>query len=45
LVVKENGTIACEGLNLKGMSRTKLAKSVADAVLRETLRQIEYKAR
>src|SRR5215471_13325531 len=30
-VVKENDTIACETLNLKGMSRTKLAKSVHDA--------------
>jgi putative transposase len=44
-VVKENGTIACETLNLKGMSKTKLAKSVADAAHRETFRQIEYKAR
>ncbi len=44
-VVKVNGTIACETLNLKGMSKTKLAKSVADAAHRETLRQIEYKAR
>ena len=45
LVVKENKTIACETLNLKGMSKTKLAKSVADAAHRETFRQIEYKAR
>jgi putative transposase len=44
-VVKENATIACETLNLKGMSRTKLAKSVGDAAHRETFRQIEYKAR
>src|SRR5215510_1180299 len=44
-VVKGNGTIACETLNLKGMSRTKLAKSVHDAAHRETFRQIEYKAR
>src|SRR5215831_5291827 len=44
-VVKENDTIACETLNLKGMSRTKLAKSVHDAAHRETFRQIEYKAR
>jgi putative transposase len=44
-VVKENSTIACETLNLKGMSRTKLAKSVSDAAHRETFRQIEYKAR
>jgi len=44
-VVKENDTIACETLNLKGMSRAKLAKSVHDAAHRETFRQIEYKAR
>jgi putative transposase len=44
-VVEENDTIACETLNLKGMSKTKLAKSVADAAHRETFRQIEYKAR
>ena len=44
-VVKDKSTIACETLNLKGMSRTKLAKSVADAAHRETFRQIEYKAR
>src|SRR5215510_1096941 len=44
-VVQENSTIACETLNLKGMSKTKLAKSVQDAAHRETFRQIEYKAR
>jgi putative transposase len=44
-VVKGKSTIACETLNLKGMSKTKLAKSVADAAHRETFRQIEYKAR
>ncbi|MGH9752822.1 MAG: RNA-guided endonuclease InsQ/TnpB family protein [Blastocatellia bacterium] len=44
-IIKENNTIACETLNLKGMSKTKLAKSVADAAHRETFRQIEYKAR
>src|SRR5215468_3870312 len=44
-VVKENSTIACETLNLKGMSKTKLAKSVSDAAHRETFRRIEYKAR
>jgi len=36
------GSIACETLNLKGMSITKLAKSVYDAAHRETFRQIEY---
>jgi putative transposase len=44
-VVKDNSTIACETLNLKGMSKTKLARSVSDAAHRETFRQIEYKAR
>jgi putative transposase len=44
-VVRDNSTIACETLNLKGMSKTKLAKSVHDAAHRETFRQIEYKAR
>jgi len=44
-VVKEKNTIACETLSLKGMSRTKLAKSVQDAAHREIIRQIEYKAR
>jgi putative transposase len=44
-VVREKNTIACETLNLKGMSKTKLAKSVSDAAHRETFRQIEYKAR
>ncbi|MGH9751938.1 MAG: RNA-guided endonuclease InsQ/TnpB family protein [Blastocatellia bacterium] len=45
LVVEANDTITCETLNLKGMSRTKLAKSVHDAAHSETLRQIEYKTR
>ena len=44
-VVKENDTVEGETLNLKGMSKTKLAKSVNDAAHRETFRQIEYKAR
>jgi putative transposase len=44
-VAKEKNTIACETLSLKGMSKTKLAKSVQDAAHREIFRQIEYKAR
>src|SRR6266511_6223020 len=44
-VVREKNTLACETLNLKGMSKTKLAKSVQDAAHREIFRQIEYKAR
>ncbi len=43
-VVKENSTIVCETLGLKGMSKTKPAKSVHDAAHRDTFRQIEYKA-
>ena len=39
-VVQGKNTIACETLNLKGMSRTKLAKSVADAAHRETFRAV-----
>src|SRR5215467_9116459 len=44
-IVTKKSTIACETLNLKGMSRTKLAKSVQDAAHREIFWQIEYKAR
>jgi len=44
-IVTKKNTIACETLNLKGMSKTKLAKSVQDAAHREIFRQIEYKAR
>jgi putative transposase len=44
-VVKKKSTLACETLGLKGMSKTKLAKSVQDAAHREIFRQIEYKAR
>jgi putative transposase len=44
-VVKGKNTIACETLNLKGLSRAKLAKSVHGAAHHETFRQIEYKAR
>jgi transposase len=44
LVVREKNTIACEALDLKGMPKTKLAKSVHDAARRETFRQVEYKA-
>jgi putative transposase len=43
--IKGNGTVACETLNLKGLSKTKLAKSVNDAAHRETFRQLGYKSR
>lgn len=36
--------IAIEDLNVKGMQRTKLAKSVSDVAFGELRRQIEYKA-
>jgi len=44
-IVEKNVTIACETLNLKGMSKTKLAKSVQDAAHGEVFRQLEYKAK
>lgn len=42
-LVRENGTIAIEDLNVKGLSRTRLAKSMSDAALGEFRRQLEYK--
>ena len=37
--------ICIEDLSIKGMARTKLARSVMDAALGETRRQLEYKTR
>ena len=42
--VREHDTICIEDLNLKGLTKTKLAKSFTDAALGEFLRQLEYKA-
>lgn len=43
LVQKYDG-LCIENLNLKGMAKTKLSKSVLDAALGEFRRQLEYKA-
>ena len=44
-IVKNNGTICLEDLNIKGMMQNHcLAKSVADVSLSELVRQIKYKA-
>jgi putative transposase len=44
-LVERFGKIGIETLNLKGMVKTKLSKSVQDASLFEFRRQLEYKAR
>ena len=43
-LVNENQVIGIETLNLKGMARTRLAKSIMDAGIGETIRQLTYKA-
>jgi putative transposase len=43
-LVREHGAIAIEDLAVKGLCRTRLAKSMADASLGELRRQLEYKA-
>ena len=43
-LVRAHDTICIEDLNLKGLVRTKLAKSFTDAGIGEFLRQLEYKA-
>jgi putative transposase len=43
-LVKEHDTICIEDLNIKGLTKTKLAKSFHDAALSTFLRQLEYKA-
>jgi putative transposase len=42
-LVREHGVIAIEDLCVKGLVRTRLAKSMNDAALGELRRQIEYK--
>lgn len=43
-LVREHDTICIEDLNLKGLVKTKLAKSFTDAGIGEFLRQIGYKS-
>jgi putative transposase len=43
-LVREHDTICIEDLNIKGLVKTKLAKSFNDAALSAFLRQLEYKA-
>lgn len=42
-LVRDNGVIAIEDLCVKGLIRTRLAKSMSDAALGELRRQLEYK--
>jgi putative transposase len=42
-LVQRFGTICVENLNLKGLCRTRLAKSFHDAGIGEAVRQLEYK--
>jgi putative transposase len=44
-LVSENQGVVVEDLSIKGMARTRLAKSVHDAGWGEFLRQLEYKSR
>lgn len=44
-VVKKFDIICMETLSVKGMARTKLAKSVLDGALGDICRQVEYKAK
>jgi putative transposase len=43
-IVREHDTVSVEDLNIKGLVKTKLAKSFNDAALSTFLRQLEYKA-
>jgi putative transposase len=43
-LVREHDTLCIEDLNIKGLVRTKLAKSFNDAAIGTFLRQLEYKA-
>ena len=43
-LVRDHGVLAIEDLAIKGMARTRLAKSIGDAGLAELRRQLTYKA-
>lgn len=43
-LVRRFGVIGVEDLNVKGMARGRLAKSVSDAALAQVFRQLDYKA-
>lgn len=43
-LVKENGLIAIESLNIKGMVKSRLAQAISDVAWGEFHRQLEYKA-
>jgi putative transposase len=43
-IIRQFDAVCIEDLSVKGMARTNRAKSVLDAALRETRRQLEYKA-
>ncbi len=43
-IVAQHDTVSVEDLNIKGLVKTKLAKSFHDAALSTFLRQLEYKA-
>jgi putative transposase len=42
-LIRDHGAIAIEDLNVKGLARTRLAKSMNDAALGELRRQLDYK--
>src|SRR5690606_2699089 len=43
-LIRENQAVYAESLNVKGLVRTRLARSISDASWSELLRQLAYKA-